>query len=103
MLPVKKLLINGLLVLVFVALFIALVLALSRLRAVDETEASVDEVTAGQEAALTEEIAIVEQTAVKVNVGNSTNTSKTITSKTNTSKTTAHADEDVDAFLNGLS
>ena len=107
----KKLLINGMLILVFIILIIAVIMALSRLRAVDETESNVNEMMQTQDQALAEEKEIVEQTAVKVNVGNTTSTMATNASKTtatenkNTTtaaKTTSSNDTDVNEFLNSL-
>ncbi len=104
----KKLLINGLLILVFISLIVAVVMGLSKLRAVDTSDAEVDSLLEGQEQAVADEKAVQEQTAVKVSVSNTstnkTNTSKTTTtSKTGSSKTdSSTANEDIDDFLNEL-
>ncbi len=101
----KKLLINGLLLLVFIALIVAVVMGLSKLRAVDTSDAEVDALLEGQEQAVVDEKAVQEQAAVKVSVSNTsankTNTSKsTTTTKTTTSKTSSSANGDIDDFLN---
>ncbi len=109
----KKLIINGLLILVFVALIVAVVMGLSKLRAVDTSDAEVDSLLEGQEQAVADEKAVQEQSAVKVSVSNtsnntntskSTSTTKTTTSKTSSSssKTDASANGDIDDFLNEL-
>ncbi len=106
----KKLLINGLLILVFISLIVAVVMGLSKLRAVDTSDAEVDSLLEGQEQAVADEKAVQEQTAVKVSVtntsANKTNTPKstTTTSKTSTtsSKTDSSANGDIDDFLNEL-
>ena len=108
----RKLLINGLLILVFIALIVAVVMGLSKLRAVDTSDAEVDSLLEGQEQAVADEKAVQEQTAVKVSVSNTstnkTNTSKTTTttSKTSTSSSKTDssntADDDIDDFLNEL-
>lgn len=103
----KKLLINGLLILVFIALIVAVVMGLSKLRAVDASDAEVDSLLEGQEQAVADEKAVQEQTAVKVSVTNTskTNTSKSTTtssSSTTTSQTDSSADGDIDDFLNEL-
>ena len=100
----KKLIINGLLILVFVILIIAVVMGLSKLRAVDETEEQTADMIAGQESAVAEEKAIQEETAVKVTVSNATNTnsSKTSSSYKTSSSEKKTSDSDVDDFLNSL-
>lgn len=105
----KKLLINGLLILVFITLIVALILGLSKLRAVDTSDAEVDSLLDEQEQAIANEKAVQEQTAVKVSVtatsANKTNTSKSTTTSSSsktTSKTDSSADEDIDDFLNEL-
>ena len=108
----RKLLINGLLILVFIALIVAVVLGLSKLRAVDTSDAEVDSLLDGQEQAIADEKAVQDQVAVKVSVSNTsankTNTSKTTTttSKTSTSSSKTDssntADDDIDDFLNEL-
>ncbi|MBI5002874.1 hypothetical protein HZC31_05785 [Candidatus Woesearchaeota archaeon] len=109
----KKLLINGLFILVFIALIVAVVMGLSKLRAVDTSDAEVDSLLEGQEQAIADEKAVQEQAAVKVSVSNTsankTNTSKTTTTKTTTpktssssSKTDSSANGDIDDFLNEL-
>lgn len=96
----KKLLINGLIFLALALIVFAVVFNIYRLFSVaiidDEAAASLD-----TEESLTEEKAIVEETGVKVSVGNAT---KTNTTKTNTSssKTTNTSDEDVSDFLSSL-
>jgi len=87
----KKLIINGLLLFVVILLILAIIWGLSRLRAVDEKEQQVQESIEQQSEELTEQKTVVEQTQVKVNVGNTTNT-------TNASKTTTN-DQDVNDFL----
>ena len=106
----KKLIINGLLILVFVVLITAVIMGLSKLRAVDETEEQTADMIASQESAIAEEKAIQEETAVKVTVLNATNTSSSDSSKTSsktsstssTSEKTTTSDSDVDDFLNSL-
>ena len=110
----RKLLINGLLILVFIALIVAVVMGLSKLRAVDTSDAEVDSLLEGQEQAVADEKAVQEQSAVKVSVSNtstnntntskSTSTTKTTTSKisSSSSKTDASANGDIDDFLNEL-
>lgn len=101
----KKLLINGLLILVFIVLIVALVMGLSKLRVVDTSDAEVDSLLEGQEQAVAEEKAVQEQAAVKVSVSNTsankTNTSST-TTKTSSSKTDSSANGDIDDFLSEL-
>lgn len=89
----KKLIINSLLILVFVVLLIAVLMGLSKLRAVDETEEKTAEMIAGQESAVAQEKAIQEETTVKVTVSNATNSSQ---------KKTTSSDSDVDDFLNEI-
>ena len=110
----RKLLINGLLALVFVLLLIALFSALMSLRATDQTDAAIDSLGEEQQAALVQEKAVVAQTGVSITVSNGTsNSSKTNTSQTtNTSsqstnaasssrtKKTSTTDADVNSFLN---
>lgn len=104
----KKLLINGLLILVFIALIVAVVMGLSKLRVVDTSDAEVDSLLEGQEQAVADEKAVQEQTAVKVSVtntsANKTNTSKSTTSSSSktTSKTDSSADGDIDDFLSEI-
>lgn len=104
----KKLIINGLLILVFVVLIIAVILGLSKLRAVDETEEQIADLIATQDSAIAEEKVIQEETAVKVTVSNentnSTSTSKTTSSSSSkkTAQKTTTTDSDVDDFLNSL-
>lgn len=102
-LHMKKLLINGLLILVFIALLVAVIMGLSKLRAVDTSDAEVDDLIEGQEQAVADEKAVQEQTAVKVSVSNTT-ANKTNTSKTTTSnsKSTSSKTADIDDFLNEL-
>ena len=85
----KKLLINGLLILIFIILIIAIVMGFSKLRAVDSSDAEVDSLLDGQEKAVADEKAVQEQTAVKVSVSN-------------TSKTSSSSDADIDDFLSEL-
>lgn len=95
----KKLIINGLLIITLIIIAIAVFWSLSQLRAVDETEQSMQENTAEQTEQLTEQKEVVQQTQVKVNVGNTTKNA------TNTSKTTlkpATTDEDVNEFFNEI-
>lgn len=89
----RKLVINGLLVLVFVLLVIALFSSLFRLRATDATEEKIDSLEEKQQAMLIEEKQIAEETTVKVSVSNAT---------TNTSSKTSSSDEDIDDFLSEL-
>src|SRR3989338_4696215 len=110
----RKLIINGLLILVFIVLIVAVVMGLSKLRAVDTSDAEVDSLLEGQEQAVADEKAVQEQAAVKVSVSNtstnntntskSTSTTKTTTSKTSSSsfKTDSSANGDIDDFLNEL-
>lgn len=104
----KKLLINGLLILVFIALIVAVVMGLSKLRVVDTSDAEVDSLLEGQEQAVADEKAVQEQAAVKVSVtntsANKTNTSKSTTSSSSktTSKTDSSADGDIDDFLSEI-
>ncbi len=86
----KKLIINGLLILVFVVLIIAVILGLSKLRAVDETEEQIADLIATQDSAIAEEKVIQEETAVKVTVSNASE------------KKTTSSDSDVDDFLSSL-
>ncbi len=110
----KKLLINGLLALVFVIILVALFSALMNLRATDETDAAVDSLDQEQQSALTQEKVVVEQTSVTVSVSNgTTNGTKNATKTTNTSTTstsakassatkkttTTSSDADVNSFL----
>ncbi|MBI5072559.1 hypothetical protein HZA99_01955 [Candidatus Woesearchaeota archaeon] len=117
----RKLLINGLLALVFVIIIIALFSALMNLRATDETDAGVDSLDQKQQSALSQEKAVVEQTAVTVSVSNgTTNATKNATKTNTTAKTTSStskstsstssttkktstpsSDADVTSFLNG--
>ncbi|MFA6888166.1 MAG: hypothetical protein WC254_01595 [Candidatus Woesearchaeota archaeon] len=91
----KKLIINGLLVIVIILIIGAIIWGFSRLRAVDEKEQQIQENIEEQSENLAEQKTVVEQTQVKVNIGNTTNT-------TNTSKPTT-TDQDVNEFWNDIS
>ncbi len=87
----KKLIINGLLLIVVIFLICALVFGLSCLRAVDEKEQQPEQIT--------EQKIVVEETQVKVNLES---TAKTNTTSTQTTSKPATTDEDVNDFWNDI-
>lgn len=103
-----KLLINALLVLGFVALILALVLGLSRLRAVEETDAAVDTMldTENQAKAYAAEKEILDDSQVTVKVTETKETAseeESIAEKSTTTKTTTTSDDAlVKGFLEGI-
>lgn len=98
----KKLVINGLIILVCAVIAFAVIFNIYRLFSVSMID---EEVAASLETEepLAEEKIIVEETAVKVSVSNATKTT-TSTSKATPSKntTTNTSDEDVSEFLSSL-
>jgi hypothetical protein len=98
----KKLLINGLLFVGFVAIIVGIILGLSQLRAVDEAGAAVDAYNYQEEYDTAE--AIEEQSSVTVTVSDNAETgddSPDTPDKT-TEKTPEESNDDlVNSFLNG--